>query len=168
MEAIPPQIPGLRLRQPVTVLPISNRRIFVSIRNRNTFKRSDEFIERVKKLAGQIGILAENVVTVNTYIAESLTREVTSTIASCQGMIQFYMGTAAEPNFDWLNSEFFLICYLQKPCIRFVSPELKDRLIFQLDHPPRPLASDASNLEVDNAIISALWELDKEMRRLGL
>ncbi|HSK80992.1 MAG TPA: hypothetical protein VLQ45_31355 [Thermoanaerobaculia bacterium] len=146
----------------VSVYPISHRRIFVSIQSETKFKRRRDVLALCRKLAQKIGVHQDNVVTVESYSAGSVTTEVSETIKSCSGMLQFYLGDGS--SMDWLNAEFFLATYLGIPCIRFVDPAQEQQLLFQRDRPARHLPDNASDLVYEEIIGEALCELDEKMR----
>ena len=152
---------GIKL-EPVQVNPVSNRRIFVSLRSAGKFERRRDVLRLCQEMAPTIGILPGNVITVESYTASSVTAEVSETIESCSGMLQFYLGEGA--SMDWLNAEFFLACYLKIPTVRFVSPALEGSLLFQRDRPAKLLPENSSDLVFKEAIKEALLELDREMR----
>lgn len=152
----------LSFSEPIRVSTISPRRIFISMRNKAEFKRHDDILKICQKLSSKIGVLPEDVVTVKTYTAESVTREVIEQIRNCSGMLQFFMGSG--PSMEWLSGEFFLACFLKMPCVRFVDPKLHDQLKLQKDHPAKVISMDASTNELSKAIKEALFELDSKMQ----
>jgi hypothetical protein len=162
LEAFSQEQKGLDIH--FTVEKISPRRIFLSMRNEGEFKRHPDILHFCRELAAEIGVLPEDVVTVETYTNESVTNQVIETVESCTGMLQFYMGTGKGPSMDWLNTEYVLAFSRKIPCIRFVDPALRDRLIHHRDQALKLIDETAPDRVLKQAIREALHELDDVMR----
>lgn len=162
--------PGLKVR--VNITPISARRLFVSLRNKKAFPKRDDVIGFIRhELAGEIGILPDEVIVFESHVAPSITEEVKKEMQQCTGMLQFFMFNTKDDgrdigqfSTDWLNGEYFLSTSIPLPCVRIVDPELVDRMmIFGRDQPHISLSRAAGDDEFKECIRDALLELNEKM-----
>ena len=153
---------GLSIGQ-VDIHSISPRRVFVSIRNKDVFNRRDEIMQICYEESLGIGILTENVISVDQH-HEAVTPNVFQSIKRCNGVLQFYMGNDGDKrDMGWLDAEYFLASALEIPSIRIIDPDLESEIRFNKDIGHFKIRENAAHEDFRDIIRKALDELDKLM-----
>ena len=106
----------------VSIFPINNYRIFVSIVSSFFFRK--QFINILKKIGEKYALPKDCFVFVQENISET-TNKVISELKDCDGMIQFFINFSNKADLRWLDSEYFSARSLDIPVIR-IQDELQD------------------------------------------
>ncbi|MDX1996744.1 MAG: hypothetical protein SF066_03410 [Thermoanaerobaculia bacterium] len=157
--------PELRVKK-VRVRPFSARRVFISIKGDSQLERSGELLEVCREIGAEFGYLRDNIGTVESYAANSVSEEVARRIEESSGLIQFLMADEPGGSFTWIESEFFFATMLGIPTVRIVDPRLRNEVRFLQDKAAIFLPEFASNERLRAAIRRAFSELDERVRLL--
>ncbi|WP_430410251.1 hypothetical protein [Kordia sp.] len=145
----------------VSVFPINNYKIFVSIVSSFFFRK--QFINMLKKIGEKYALPKDCFVFVQENISET-TNKVISELKDCDGMIQFFINFSNKADLRWLDSEYFSARSLDIPVIR-IQDELQEiESVIARDNHSVYINLNDSKKEMQKKINHALGRLIELMR----